>query len=154
MPLLPDGFGFLIGYLLSLRAHFLEALFYDGDAELVQHPLCAFVFPPVEALEDAGLRPFAGIILENHEFRLFKFALDAQPLADFSGLIQVIWRNRLDAFGAQIAADLPVPHRHRAKLRGDDQQWQCNRFDIIQLSIGVTQHLRKDHRFGFRQRCA
>src|SRR5947209_2547764 len=64
LPLFPAGCGFLIGNQLGVRAECPETFLDDGDAEFIKHPLRAFVFPPVEALEDASLKAFAGVVLK------------------------------------------------------------------------------------------
>src|SRR5512146_2483601 len=73
-PLRPGRFRFGVGDRLRVGSELLEAAALDRDAELLQHPLGALLLPPVEALEDAGLEPFAGVVLEHEQAALREIA--------------------------------------------------------------------------------
>ncbi len=143
LPHLPDLVGLRVGDRPGLLAQRLEALLDDGQPELVLHPPAALVLPPVEALEDARLHTVAGIILEDEELRPVQVLTGTQGLADALGLRQVVGGDRRDVLRLEVTDDLPVPHRERAELRGDDQDGHLECLEGLELPVGLAQELGK-----------
>ena len=107
--------------------------------------LDALRLPPVKALEDGILLPLAGwMVLEDQQLGALELTLEGEGAAHLSGLFQACRTDDLDAPGGKKAVDLPVPHGHRAELRGHDQQRLRQPLELLQEAEGLAQHLRED----------
>ena len=152
MPAVQLGLGLWVRNRFRLGPQLAKTAFFDLQAELVSQSVCAFVFPPVETLEDRSLRTVAGIVLKDDKLARRQLAFHPQGRHHFLRLLQTIRRQRRDAFGAQVFDNLPVPHGNRAKGTGQDQDRELDLLKMSQAAIRFAEDLREDDCLGRRQR--
>jgi len=90
-------------------------------------------------------------IFEDSLWRAPEGVLHRQRAAHVLGLLERGRRDGRHAATTQEVPDLPVPHRHRAELGGDDEDRPLDRPQCLELPVGYAAQVGDDDRARLRR---